>query len=237
MSEVHGTVNMETIKENIKKEQEEQNMDTTNTTTNVTGESVDVIENEVITADDFIEAMTGLTPEDDEFRDNIATIIKTNYVPFKEKEAVSIIMVNKSMTTDEGFAMIDGCTAYLNYITAVLMLYTSIELASEPTVDVYDKLKAAKLIPYIFNMIDQEDLKEFDQVWGMVVNDIQYKESNPRYFVSSQVGRISDFIGKFMEAGLSQLEDVFNGMDDEQIENITSKLASKMEKTIKKVAK
>lgn len=131
----------------------------------------------------------------------ISSMIVDKYIPLEEKQvrAQNIIKSSyylKDNNGNETFHINSVAKYMLTYIT-LIDIYTDIERSASEgkIVEEFNKLNEAGIFDILVQSINQRELKEFNMVLDMEVNDVMTNEYEPGGFVRNQVTRFGNLVG------------------------------------------
>lgn len=147
----------------------------------------------------------------------VKSIIKTHYVPYEQKVVLSRICVNTSnVDAKTKVVRINTPATYLNYITTLLSMYTSLKMEKNKSSETYDALVKANALQPILNSIGP-DLDEFQSVLKMCTDDFRENETSTR----SAVEKLISFMATMLDTSIQELTESIK-LKDMNIEPSTS---------------
>lgn len=190
---------------------------------------------ERISVSKFVEDYKSLSNE--QLRDKyIKSHIKTTYAPILQKKLI-LEMMNEKAVIETPVKHIDMTVSKLNFIMAILVLYTDIEpdkqinedgTTTPLTWDTYDLLKSSGLYGKILDAIG-EDLNELVLVNEQIIDSWQVANVSTEAYINNLVETASRRFGISIELLLGEVTKI---IEDEKKMN---KLISAFEKAIKKI--
>lgn len=172
-----------------------------------------------ITVEDFVK---NYKESDMRERDEyVSSIITRKYVPIIEKNALLTIFFQKSLVEKNGIKAIDNLASYLNYISAILLLYTSLELrANEKTADEdYDILVESGALDHIFNEIGVGELDEIKMIYDFIKSEFIEREHSLSGYMSKAMNYIDVISESFIKGLSNTIGDIsdINNFDTEKL--------------------
>ena len=189
---------------------------------------------ERISISKFVEGYKKLNS--DQLKDGyIKEHIKTTYAPILSKKLI-LEMMNEKSVIETPTKHIDLTVSHLNFIMAILALYTDIEPDKENkdghvtplTWDAYDALKANGIYEKLTNAIGK-DLEELLLVQGQVMDTWHIKNTSSRSYINELVETASQKFGVAAGIGMQKIAEV---IEDEAKLN---KIMTALDKAIKKM--
>src|SRR5574344_1286011 len=104
---------------------------------------------------DFVKSFSTVT--DEKTKDKMVdAVIYRKYVPFLQKEVMLLAMQNNSIREVDGIKQVDSLVRYINFITAILSLYTNLKVKVDGDngyngFEAYDMLKESGALGAIIN--------------------------------------------------------------------------------------
>jgi len=96
----------------------------------------------------------------------IEKLMQKEYVPIREKIAIFQQALDDSFNDEN----VDAVVRYLNYIKALIEIYTVISTKEETIYDVYDAIQASGALPLIFQRIGEAELKEMNLLYTCIAD-------------------------------------------------------------------
>lgn len=183
----------------------------------------------------FVEDYNSLI--NDQSRDKyIKSHIKITYAPILQKKLI-LEMMNEKSVVETPVKHIDMTVSKLNFVMAILVLYTDLEPDKQENEDgtttpltweTYDLLKSSGLYGKILDAIG-EDLNELVLVNEQIIDSWQVANVSTEAYVNNLVETVSRRFGISIELLLDKVTEI---IEDEKKMN---KVISAFEKVIKKI--
>ena len=183
----------------------------------------------------FVEGYNQLT--NDQLKDKyVKGHIKTTYVPILQKKLI-LEMMNTKAVVETPIKYIDMMVSKLNFVMAILVLYTDLEPDKQTNEDgtttpltweAYDALKSSGLYGKVLDAIG-EDLNELMSVQDQILNSWHMANTSTEAYVNNIIDTVSRRFGISMELVLDKLTDILE--DDVK----TKKVTTMLEKLTKKI--
>ena len=160
--------------------------------------------------------------------------VVSHYAPFLSKLNILQMMCEKSVKEGKSGSYIDMSTSKLNFIVAIIVLYTDLEVDKEvdpegkeisKSWEAYDLLKESGALDAILNEIGS-DLEELISVQDQVLTTWHNEHSSIQAYVSSLVEKVSMIFSTAVGQKMQPIVDMFNGLSDEEKQNLFSLLKS-----------
>lgn len=175
--------------------------------------------------------------KNEELRKNyVRKIVKRNYVPVLEKKIILDIMLQKSITADEnGIQYIDMFLHKLNVISAIIVLYTNIEVEKNKqgqtnTTEMYDLLVSNNILDVIYEEIGDDELNELMSINKLLLDTWHNQNSSTESYLYKLFNSVSKNIGATIGIGMSKLSEVLS--DNEKTTNIINQIEKIVNKQI-----
>ena len=187
---------------------------------------------ERISVSTFVERYSSLTNK--QLKDKyVKEHVKSTYAPILSKKLILETMNDKSVV-DGSIKYIDLTVSKLNFVMAILVLYTDIEPDKNEegkplTWDAYDKLKSTYLIEDILSFIGEDEINELMSVQKTVMDTWTMKNTSAEAFVTNLIDVASRRLGVVAGASMDKLTEVLND------ESKMKKVASALDKVLKKI--
>lgn len=169
------------------------------------------------------------TIKNEELKKNyVRKIIKRNYVPVLEKKIILDIMLQKSITADEnGIQYIDMFLHKLNIISAIIVLYTNIEVEKNKqgqtnTTEMYDLLVSNNILDVIYEEIGDDELNELMSINKLLLDTWHNQNSSTEAYIYKLFNSVSKNIGSTIGVCISKLSEVLS--DNEKTTNIINQI-------------
>ena len=190
---------------------------------------------ERISVSKFVEDYNNFS--NDQLRDKyIKSHIKTIYAPILQKKLI-LEMMNEKSVVETPVKHIDMTVSKLNFVMAILVLYTDLEPNKQEnedgtttplTWDTYDLLKSSGLYGKILDAIG-EDLNELVLINEQIIDSWQVANVSTEAYINNLVETASRRFGISIELLLDKVTEI---IEDEKKMN---KVISAFEKVIKKI--
>ena len=185
-----------------------------------------------ITVKEFVDKYNSLEKEEQE--DYFNTIIYRKYAPVLEKKVVLQTLLNKSIIKNEyDVDYLDLFLSRINTAIAILLLYTNLDIkkndqSEENAFDDYDLLKENGLFDKICECIGEAEMTELGTVNGLIIDTYLTQKHDPKYFISSNIARVSKIITPAVKSGLEQIANVLK--DNENIDKVSNRIINIFDK-------
>lgn len=185
-----------------------------------------------ITVKEFVDKYNSLETEEQE--DYFNTIIYRKYAPVLEKKVVLQTLLNKSIIKNEyDVDYLDLFLSRINTTIAILLLYTNLDIkkndqSEENAFDDYDLLKENGLFDKICECIGEAEMTELGTVNGLIIDTYLTQKHDPKYFISSNIARVSKIITPAVKSGLEQVANVLK--DNEKLDKVSNRIINIFDK-------
>lgn len=185
-----------------------------------------------ITVKEFVDKYNSLETEEQE--DYFNTIIYRKYAPVLEKKVVLQTLLNKSIIKNEyDVDYLDLFLSRINTTIAILLLYTNLDIkkndqSEENAFDDYDLLKENGLFDKICECIGEAEMTELGTVNGLIIDTYLTQKHDPKYFISSNIARVSKIITHAVKSGLEQVANVLK--DNEKLDKVSNRIINIFDK-------
>lgn len=185
-----------------------------------------------ITVKEFVDKYNSLEKEEQE--DYFNTIIYRKYAPVLEKKVVLQTLLNKSIIKNEyDVDYLDLFLSRINTTIAILLLYTNLDIkkndqSEENAFDDYDLLKENGLFDKICECIGEAEMTELGTVNGLIIDTYLTQKHDPKYFISSNIARVSKIITPAVKSGLEQVANVLK--DNEKLDKVSNRIINIFDK-------
>ena len=168
--------------------------------------------------DKFINDYNLLTKEDLKLQ-FIEEVIKTEYVPYKEKVKLAKQCIKENYISDYEVECNTTAT-YIAFILSVLKLFTTLEVDGQDMYFIYDQLQQYGLIDEIISILQEKSIiNEYDVIYKMCQYDFEKNCLSPRGFIQNQVKKF----GQLCNDSFSKLADAIKQLDPQELEKIFKK--------------
>lgn len=180
-----------------------------------------------ITVKEFVDKYNTLLGTD-EHEYYFKSIIRRTYAPILEKKVVLQTLLKKSILKNEyDVEYLDLFLSRVNTTIAILLLYTNLDIkkndqSEENAFDDYDMLKESGLFDRICECIGEAEMTELGTINGLIIDTYLSQKQDPKYFISSNISRISRSLSPVLKSGFEQLAKVLN--DNDKLEKISNKI-------------
>lgn len=185
-----------------------------------------------ITVKEFVDKYNSLETEEQE--DYFNTIIYRKYAPVLEKKVVLQTLLNKSIIKNEyDVDYLDLFLSRINTTIAILLLYTNLDIkkndqSEENAFDDYDLLKENGLFDKICECIGETEMTELGTINGLIIDTYLTQKHDPKYFISSNIARVSKIIAPAIKSGLEQVANVLK--DNEKLDKVSNRIINIFDK-------
>lgn len=185
-----------------------------------------------ITVKEFVDKYNSLETEEQE--DYFNTIIYRKYAPVLEKKVVLQTLLNKSIIKNEyDVDYLDLFLSRINTTIAILLLYTNLDIkkndqSEENAFDDYDLLKENGLFDKICECIGETEMTELGTINGLIIDTYLTQKHDPKYFISSNIARVSKIITPAVKSGLEQVANVLK--DNEKLDKVSNRIINIFDK-------
>ena len=164
----------------------------------------------------------------------------TPYVSIIKKDAYAQLIVNRTMFEQESYddngktkyrktdkIRINSVAQYIQFCSAVIELYTDLEIEDGSFINEYDALKSSGLLDILMVGSDKADplipiseLSEFKTILTMKQSDTQFNETTTQAFINKQIGRISDLANATITPLVEVVSKKLDEMPKEDLDNV-----------------
>lgn len=116
-------------------------------------------------------------------------IIHRQYVPYSEKIAIAVHIVQMSSYDECGNFRLNSPLRYLLWVQAVLQSYTTLELGQN-FASAYDALDQAGVVEEIINAVGR-DAESLQTIIGMTLDDLMTNERELPSYIEHKLGALS----------------------------------------------
>lgn len=154
-----------------------------------------------------------------DFRENMMEytekyMIPNKYVPYEEKvnSANRIVQSSHYIKTKNSDGKeykkfhIDSTAKYMLYCLELVRMYSNIEIDFKKSLEQFNMLNSCGALDAITNLISKRELKEFNMILDFVESDLMQNEYEIHSYISNQVERFGELIGK-------SLPEIIKGLD------------------------
>lgn len=160
--------------------------------------------------------------QDKYIKDNIK--IK-KYVPFLTKVTYAKNLARVSMIDHEsGNIHVNSATGYLQFVRAVIELYTDLKIENPAFYEEYDMLKSSGVLDKLMigeekvpPIIPMSELAEFKDLVTMAKSDVMTNKATTRAFIESQVDRFAMLTSGVLAPMLDGVKDTIANLDDVKV--------------------
>lgn len=146
-------------------------------------------------------------------------IIKTEYVPYKEKVKTAKQCLEKNFISEYEIECNTTAT-YIAYIISVLKLFTILEVDKQDMYKVYDELQQYGLVDTIVSVLQEKSIiSEYEVIYKMCQYDFEKNCLSPRGFIQNQVKKF----GQLCNDSFSKLANTIKQLDPEELQKIFKK--------------
>lgn len=170
---------------------------------------------------DFVKSFSAVT--DEKTKDKMVdAVIYRKYVPFLQKEIMLLAMQNNSIREVDGIKQVDSLVRYINFITAILSLYTNLKVKVDGDngyngFEAYDMLKESGALGAIINKIGEAEYTELKTMEDMIYEDMDRQQYSTEAYLGKQITRFGNLIGMSMSEAIDKLLELYNNTSPEDI--------------------
>lgn len=133
-------------------------------------------------------------------------IIYRTYCPVLEKKVALQTVLNKSVVTSNGITHIDYFLSKINFVLAVLTLYSKLKIAENDSFfNEYDMLYQRGLIDSIWEIIGKDELDELLNINGLVMDNYNEENCSINAYLTKSIDALGTTIGIFANEGINEL--------------------------------
>ena len=186
---------------------------------------------EKITVSTFVERYNRLTNDQLKTKYVKEHVIKT-YAPLISKMSILNIM-NERSVVNENIKYIDLVVSKLNFVMAVLVLYTDIEPDKSEdgkplTWNAYDALKSTGLIDKIVQIIGEEEMEELLSIQKNIMDTWHMKNKSTEAYITDLVEVAARKFSVIAGVSMDKLSDVLS--DEVKMKKVMSALGKVVDK-------
>ena len=111
------------------------------------------------------------------------------YISYSEKVNTMNALVT-TVNMNEDIVQVNSPVEYVLYVKTIINMYTNINVSTDNGFDDFDALNSRGLIEFIFNLIPEKEIKEFDRVLEMCRNDLMMNNYEIHSFINNLYYRI-----------------------------------------------
>lgn len=161
--------------------------------------------------------------QDKYIKDNIK--IK-KYVPFLTKVTYAENLARVSMVDHEsGNIHVNSAAGYLQFVRAVIELYTDLKIENPAFYEEYDMLKSSGILDKLIvgankevpSLIPADELAEFNTLCDMAKSDVMTNKATTRAFIESQIDRFAMLTSGVIAPMLESVKDTIENLDDVKV--------------------
>lgn len=130
-----------------------------------------------------------------------------DYIPFDDKKKIAEMIIDANMTEENGIKKINSAGQFVSFITAMLVVHTSLEIDKDDPIADYDALSEAGLLELIIAEF-QKDYSECEAILKMAAAD-ELADNN----LSAVVARFLDGVLGTLDGLGSVLGDAIGKID------------------------
>lgn len=186
-----------------------------------------------ITVKEFVDRYNALLETGGQ-EDYFESIIRRTYAPVLEKKVVLQTLLNKSIIKNEyDVDYLDLFLSRINTTIAILLLYTNLDIkkndnSEENAFDDYDLLKESGLFDKICEHIGEAEMTELGTINGLIIDTYLTQKHDPKYFISSNIARVSKIITPAVKSELEQIANVLK--DNEKMDKVSNRIINIFDK-------
>ena len=182
-------------------------------------------------------AFTSQSLKDEFIKQNLKI---TPYVSIIKKDAYAQLIVDKTTFEQESYddngktkyrktdkIRINSVAQYIQFCSAVIELYTDLEIEDGSFINEYDALKLSGLLDILMvgsdkadPLIPMSELSEFKTILTMKQSDTQFNETTTQAFINKQIGRISDLANATLTPLVEVVSKKLDEMPKEDLDNV-----------------
>lgn len=168
-----------------------------------------------------------------EYKTQLArSIITTKYVPILDKKIYLQVMLDNSINEYNGKKYIDMFVNKINFTTAVLSMYTCLDISNKGDKDAafknYDLLAKHDLINVIFNEIPESEMSTLLSINEQLIDTFNNKNNSIESYLDGLVKNFSVMFGTITDGSLKVLINLLS--DEKKLDSLMNKL-SKIDKS------
>ena len=161
--------------------------------------------------------------QDKYIKDNIK--IK-KYVPFLTKVTYAENLTRVSMVDREsGNIHVNSAAGYLQFVRAVIKLYTDLKIENPAFYEEYDMLKSSGILDKLIvgsskevpSLIPAGELAEFNTLCDMAKSDVMTNKATTRAFIESQIDRFAMLTSGVLAPMLDGVKDTIANLDNVKV--------------------
>lgn len=148
-----------------------------------------------------------------ETKPEIASIIRTDYIPFETKVAFANKCIRNNLTDKQMISM-NTPLNYLTFVMSLLEMYTTLEIDPTKPLTTYNELQSnGRLVDLIMEELKElPDFEEYQIVYKMAINDFRDNHLSVRGFIQRQVQKVAGYCNEQLKILNENLKEI--DMDD-----------------------
>lgn len=188
---------------------------------------------------DFVKSYSAINNESTK-GEMIDSIIYRKYVPFLQKEVMLLAMQNNSIREVDGIKQVDSLVRYINFITAILSLYTNLKVGVDGDngyngFEAYDMLKESGALEAIMSKIGKAEYDELKTMEDMIYEDMDRQQFSTEAYIGKQITRFGNLIGVSMSEAIDKIIELLNNTSQEDIKQFINNFKEELKnKTMQK---
>lgn len=133
---------------------------------------------------------------DKEKQDYLASIIYRNYCPVIEKQYILKTLNEKCIvTTENGVSYIDMFLSKINWVMAILVLYTTLDVVHDnadgsTSFDDYDELAQRDILVGIYGLVGEREIKELLSINSTIIENYNRENNSVDGCIRKYIERI-----------------------------------------------
>lgn len=167
----------------------------------------------------------------------VQNVMNSQYVPYEMKITICEKIIENSYyktTERDGIKTrkfhVNSPVQYMLYCLWLIKQYTYIEVDFSKSLDEFNLLNSLDVLNVIYSYIPEKELKEFQMILEMIENDVVQNEYETHAFISNQIERFGELVGRFADPAVSKLIELFNNTSDDKIVGMISTVQNVLKK-------
>ena len=162
----------------------------------------------------------------------VRSIIRTKYVPIIDKKVYLQVMLDNSVNEYNGKKYIDMFVNNINFVTAVLSMYTNLDMSNKDDKNAafknYDMLAKYDLIEAIYKEIPESEMNTLLSINEQLIDTFNNKNNSIEAYIGNVLKDFSVMFGTITDGSLKALTELLS--DEEKMDKLVEKL-SKVDKS------
>lgn len=151
-------------------------------------------------------------------------IIQDKYVDYLVKVKYAQDIITISSLDNNGKIKFNSSKKYMLYVSAILNLYTKIDISSKESVKDFDMLDKYNLIDEILDTVPQDELSKFDTVMKMCTDDFIANNYEIHSFINKQIDKVTELLSKNMTPIIHELSEKINDFSVDDFKDIVTEM-------------